>query len=134
MAKGKLWVITVKSNSTDKGYLVVSHGVVAVYASERDAAKEAKWLNDFHRRIGSGTQYTPSRWQEDRGYRTSLQSPISESESDNSMRTWSEPRKSVGKRSKQRTPEYSEAAPSASIPTDLSELFVGNLATDGTNL
>ena len=123
----------VKNNSTDRGYLVVSHGVVAVYASEKDAIKETKWLNDLHHRIRSGTQYIPSPWKEDRGYRTSLQSPNSETEFDNSTKTSPEPKRSGVKRSKPPTPECSEAAPSPMIATDLSELFVGNLVTGGTN-
>ena len=126
-------MITVKSNSTDRGYLVVSHGVVAVYASEKDAVKEAKWLNDFHRRIGSGTEYSPTRWKEEAGYRTSLQSPTSETESYNSIKTSSEARRGGVRRSKPPTPESSGEAPSPTIPTDLSELFVGSLAMDGTN-
>lgn len=72
MAKRKLWAIGIMHGGDLQGHLVERSNIVAVYDSEDAAKKEAKWLNDFHRKSSSKTIYEPIRWKDD-GSETSIQ-------------------------------------------------------------
>jgi len=72
MAKRKLWAIGIMHGGDLQGHLVERSNIVAVYDSEDAAKKEAKWLNDFHKKSSSKTTYEPIRWKDD-GSETSIQ-------------------------------------------------------------
>lgn len=127
-----MYAIRLTNGKEDRGLLVVRHGVAAVYANEKAAQTDAKWLNEMAKRIGSGTVYVPIPFRKKEGWLTEMQKVESTHRSSVSTKTSPEVRKDAGKPSKRSSPESSVGAPAPSIPTDLSELFVGNLATGGT--
>lgn len=73
MAKQKLWAIKVTHGSIDRGYLVVANMVAAVYSTEEDAAKDAKWLTEFQRKCNGGATYDTIRWKGEEDMKTELQ-------------------------------------------------------------
>lgn len=128
-----MYAIRLTNGKEDRGLLVVQHGVAAVYANEKAAQADAKWLNEISKRIGSGTVYAPIPFKKKDGWLTEMQKVESTHRSSVSTRTSPEARKNAGKPSKRSSAQSSAAAaPAPSIPTDLSELFAGNLATGGT--
>ena len=127
-----MYAIRLTNGKEDRGLLVVRHGVAAVYADEKTAQTDAKWLNEMAKRIGSGTVYAPIPFRNKEGWLTETQKVESAHRSRVSTKTSPEARKDAGKASKRSSPESLAGVPAPSIPTDLSELFAGNLATGGT--
>jgi NADH dehydrogenase/NADH:ubiquinone oxidoreductase subunit G len=132
VAKPKLWAIKLLHGSEDCGYLNDHGRVVAVYDTENNAEKDAKWLNEFHKKTGSKTIYQTVRFREEQDFETALQTEESMPLSKNYAEKSPPPKKSEEKKLKRPTPEYSEAAPRPTILSDLSGLFTGSLDTDGT--
>ena len=123
------WGIKLYSGNEDRGW-VVSHGrVVAVYEDKDFAEKEAEWLTNFQKKCGTKNQYKATKWTPEEGMETQVQVPQS-TRSQNSLTLSEHRKKSVEKKSKPVTQGSSAVAPT--LPTNLSELFIGNLDTDGT--
>jgi hypothetical protein len=124
MAK-KLWAIKVVHGNEDHGW-VVEHGrVVGVYDDKDLAEKEAKWLNDFKKRCGTKGSYEVRKWTPEDGLETVLLTPSSMKQSENSTGMLKMSEKRTASASKPSTTESSSAAPMPTIPTNLSDLFVG---------
>jgi hypothetical protein len=132
MAKQKLWAIKVIYDTKDRGYLVEQSMKVAVYETEENANKETKWLNEFHKKMGARTSYQSVRFKEEAGMETEIQHPPFNIEQISYSKTSSLPKKETEKKLKPVIRESSEEAPRPMLQTNLSELFVGNLDTDGT--
>jgi hypothetical protein len=133
VAKAKQWAVRVFHGNDDHGYLIDHGRVVCVYASESDAEKDTKWLNEIHKKSASKTNYRAVRFKQEEGeeVETALQTPESLKPSTNFAETSYTRRKSEEKTSKPVTPESSGAAPKSMIHNDLSELFIGSSGTDG---
>ena len=130
MAK-KLWAIKVVHGKEDRGWVIERGLVVAVYDDKDYAEKEAKWLTDFQKKCGSKGTYEVKKWIPEEGVETALQIPPTSKRSSNPEMPKMVERRTVNESSKS-TPK-SSAAPMATIPTNLSDLFIGSSATDGTD-
>jgi hypothetical protein len=126
------WAIKIQNGNEDRGWLFSRSLTIAVYDNKDFAEKEAEWLTNFQKKCGTKNQYKVVKWTPEEGVQTELQMQDERSlrKSQNSVTISEHRKKSEEKKSKPVIPESSGVAPT--LPTNLSELFIGNLDTDGT--